>query len=261
MIFQPPPGTSHFWRRHALSGGPRINASETFSIAQMPDLRTHGLSQPRLIGDGVLRIDRQPLREQFAALGGGLRQLQQFRPRGFWIDVVGSHGRHAAPVVDARPDQTRQIPGAEIRRSLKVHFRAENDPRHRNRPDQFLQARLRGVRHFRVRLRPEVLDDDFLKVSVPLVQFSQRQQRFDALPAGFADADEDAGGEGDFGDPRLPDRFETSFGVLVRRAVVRPSFFTQPPGRTFQHQALRNRNLPQCPQILGGHHSGVEMRQ
>jgi hypothetical protein len=52
------------------------------------------------------------------------------------------------------------------------------------------ERRCRSAGHPRSGFRPEVLDDDLLKVAVALVHIAQLQERLDALGARFADADE-----------------------------------------------------------------------
>ena len=72
------------------------------------------LVDPLPVVDGVGGIDRQPLVQAFA--GGTRCALEdlQVRPGRFGIDVIDSHRRYAAPVVDAGLDQPPQPPGAQI---------------------------------------------------------------------------------------------------------------------------------------------------
>ena len=73
-------------------------------------------------------------------------------------------------------------------------------------------------------LGAEVLDNDFLDVAVTPVELSDRQQRADPFGLRLADADEDAGGEGDGEFARRLDHGEPRGGMLVGRAIVRPPF-------------------------------------
>jgi hypothetical protein len=73
---------------------------------------------------------------------------------------------------------------------------------------------------FRFGFGAEVLDDDFLDVAVTVLQGADGLQGFDAFGAGFADADEDARGEGDAELAGEADRFESDGGAFVGRAVV-----------------------------------------
>ena len=72
------------------------------------------------------------------------------------------------------------------------------------------------VGHLRAGFGTEILDDDFLDVAVALVQRAQRQQRFDPLAPGFADADQDAAGERHGGFACRSDCREPSRRMLVR---------------------------------------------
>ena len=76
------------------------------------------------------------------------RRLEPFelRPRRLGVDVVDRHRRHAAPVVDARIQQSREVVVGEVRRRLDVHLRPEHEPRDGGRPQQVVERRLRRVR-------------------------------------------------------------------------------------------------------------------
>ena len=74
-------------------------------------------------------------------------------------------------------------------------------------------------------LGAEVLDDDLLDVAELFVQGAQGEEGLDALAARFADADEDAGGEGHL---QFAGRSAWSRGgprALVGRAVVDQPFW------------------------------------
>ena len=183
------------------------------------------------------------------------------RPGRLRIDVVRRHRRHAAPVVDAGPDQLRQPLGAQVGRRLDVHGRPEDQARHGDGPDLVLQRRLGRAAHARAGLGAEVLDDDLLDVAVPLMHVADRQQRLDALGPRLADADQNAGREGH---PRAARRLqggEAHGRHLVGRAEVRAPALRQPVGRRLQHDALRHRHFAQAPEPGLVHHAGIEVRQ
>ncbi len=141
------------------------------------------------------RIDREALDQHLAGVGSRGREPVERRPRPLGIDVVGRHRRNAAPIVDAGVDQARQRAVGEIGRRLDIHRGAEQDARHRDRPEMIIERWLGMLRHAGAGLGAEILDDDFLQMVVALVQVAQRQQRRDALAPRLADADQDAGGE------------------------------------------------------------------
>src|SRR5438552_12842508 len=84
-------------------------------------------------------------------------------------------------------------------------------------------VRLRRGGHARAWLCAEILDDDFLDVTVALVQLAQGEQRLDALAAGLADADQDAGGERYRHLAGRGDAVEPARRLLVGRAEMRPA--------------------------------------
>jgi hypothetical protein len=135
--------------------------------------------------------------------------------------VVGRHRRHAAPIVDAGADQLRQPFGPQVGRRLNVHCRPENDAGYGDGPQVIVQRRLRRVSHARTGLGAEVLDDDFLNVTVAFVDVADRQQGLDAFQPRLADADQEPGGERHTGTPRGFDGGEAHGGRLVRRPEVR----------------------------------------
>ena len=113
------------------------------------------------------------------------------RPRCLRVHVVGRDRRHAPPVVDARPDQAAEGVRAQVRRGLDRHVGTEDQPRAGDGPLEVLQRRVGRLRHPRVRLGPEVLDDDLLDVAAPVVEVAQREERVDAFLARLADPDQD----------------------------------------------------------------------
>jgi hypothetical protein len=120
---------------------------------------------------------------------------------------------------------------------------------------------LGGRRHAGLRLGPEILDDDFLDMAMALVQVAQREQCLDALGAGLADADQDAGGERHRGFTGRFDAGETARRQLVGRAEMRAAALPQSLGGALQHDALRHRHRAQPFDVGAAHHARIEMRQ
>ena len=137
--------------------------------------------------------------------------------------MVDRDGTDAAPVVDARVEQAREVVVGEVRRSLDGDVAGEKQPRGGDRPKVLLEARLPVRRHPRPRLGAEVLHDHLLQVTVPRVHRSQRPQRLEPLGARLADPDQDPARERDPQLARPLDRLEPPFRQLVRRGPVRPA--------------------------------------
>ena len=193
--------------------------------------------------------------------GGLTGQRVEMRPRRLGIDVVLRHRRDAAPVVDPRRNQLRQRAGAQIGRRLDVRVRAEEDARDCDGPEQLIQAWLRCRGHARPRLGPEILNDDLLDVPVVIMGIAEREQGLDPLLSGFADADEDTGGERHRLLAGQAERLEPCCRPLVRRAVVRPALGGEPLGRALEHHALRGGDRTQRAQVFAAQHTRIEVRQ
>ncbi len=131
-----------------------------------------------------------------------------------------------------------------------------------DRPEVVVERRLGRVRHLRVGLRAEVLDDHLLQVPVLEVQVAQRDQRLDALAPGLADADQDAAGVRECAVARRgrshrcgrrdPCRASRSGG---RRAADRRS------RRRLEHDPLRGADLAQRRELVVIEHARVRVRQ
>jgi hypothetical protein len=160
---------------------PGVGARHAFGIHQLEHPLVQTGIDPAVELAHEARVDGQALEQVLAGSGGFPGQLVQVRPRRFRIDEVRGQRRHAAPVVDAGGDDLRQHAGAEIGRRLNAHVGAEQDARHGDGPQQFVEIGLRRVRHLGFRLGAEVLNDDFLDVAVALVDVADGQQRFDAF--------------------------------------------------------------------------------
>jgi hypothetical protein len=137
--------------------------------------------------------------------------------------MVDRDRRDAAPVVDARVEQPREVVVGEVGRRLHVPARPEEDACDRDRPQVLVERWLRVGRHARSGLRAEVLDDDLLDVTVLLAERAQGEQRVDPLLPRLADADEDPARERDRELAREADRLEAARRNLVGRRPVRSS--------------------------------------
>ena len=133
----------------------------------------------------------------------------------------------------------------------------EDEPGQRDRIEMdVVGARWRGV-HGGTRLGQEVLDDHLLHVAVALMQCRDGLERFDASGARLADADEDAGGEGD-GEPTCG----VERGQATGRGLVGRAAMTVERGvERLEHHALRRAHGPQCRQLVVRERAGVGVRQ
>ena len=229
-------------KRRRCAGGagtPGIGAREPGAIHAVEHVRHQRPIVPARRVEAIRRIARQALDQDLAGLCGAFAQRGDVRPRRFRVHVVGRHRRDTAPVVDAGGNQVRVVGGAQVGRRLDVHRRAEREARQCHRPCEVRAFGLAGTRHRRTGFGAEILDDDFLDVTVAQVQFAQGQQRIEALFAGLADADQDAAGERHRQLAGQANRFKPHCGMLVRRAVMRPAAFGQARRRALQHDALR----------------------
>ena len=183
-------------------------------------------------------MHREARRQHVASLLGRLPETVERRPGALGVDVVGRHGRHATPVVDAGVEQDREVLG-QVRRGLEVDVGGKHDPGGCDRPEMLLGRARRGRVHGGAGLGEEVLDDHLLDVAVPDVAGRDRLQRCDAVGAGVADADEDAGRERDLKAAGGLQGGETAGGRLVGRVAVTG----QIPGEGLEHHALADRHL------------------
>ena len=94
-----------------------------------------------------------------------------------------------------------------------------------------------------------------------LVDLAQGQQRLDALPARLPDADQDSRSEGHLLLSGEPDGLKAGGGVLIGRAVVDLPLPHQPRRHALEHDSLRDRDLAQEGDVLGGHDAGVGVGQ
>ncbi len=78
-----------------------------------------------------------------------------------------------------------------------------------------MQVGVGHARHRGVRLRAEVLHDDFLNPVVGTGDSADREQRVDPLGERLADTDEDAGGERDGGAAGVLEHAQPNVRILV----------------------------------------------
>lgn len=196
------------------------------------------------------------------------------RPGALGVHVVDGQGGDPAPVVGARAHEQVELRRIrEVRRHLDPHARAHDEPRHRDRGDILEQIGVRHSLHRGAGLRAEVLHDHLLHVTlpvaggravdhVPLVRVADRDQRRCTVARRFADADQDAGGEGHALSPRGVDHGEPHGRVLVGRAEMHlPGFLEQPARGRLEHHAHRRGGGPQHPQLFRAHDARVGVRQ
>ena len=166
--------------------------------------------------------------------------------------MVGRDRRDATPVVDAGRQQRPEIVG-EVRRRLHVDVGRQHQPGRRNGPLQVLGRAGCGLEHGRARLRQEVLDDDLLHVPVAGVRGGDGAEGGQLVGPGVADADEDAGGEGD---GQLAG--EVQGGQAPRRHLVgRAPVGVEVLGQRLDHHALAGRHRAQRGQLAGVERAGV----
>ncbi len=175
--------------------------------------------------------------------------------------MVDRHGRHAAPVVDARVEQAREVVEREVRRRLHVPGRAEEDASGRDRPEVVVEGGLGVRRHACAGLGAEVLDDDLLHMFVLFAERPQREERVDPLLARLADPDENPARERDRELPGEPDRLQPASRDLVGRGPVRAAPLSEPARGRLEHDPHRGRNGPQRLELGTRHHPGIEVRK
>src|SRR5438876_5670154 len=89
------------------------------------------------------------------------------------------------------------IPGIESRRNLDIHTPAQDYTGRRCGPCNVEGVRFGKALHPRARFCTEVLNDDFLDVSVLFVQLPDCDQTIDALLERLTDSDKNPGGKSD----------------------------------------------------------------
>ena len=171
-------------RRRVVAWAPVVRARQPLAVDLVEHRAAQAFVHPGGHVAGEARIDGQAFVQLLAGSCGLAGQFVQMRPRRFGVHEIRRQGRNAAPVVRC---PRRRFFGStarpQVRRRLDAHLRAEQDARHGDGPQQFVQVRLRRLAHLRARLGAEVLDDDLLNVPVHGVDAANGEQRFDALQA------------------------------------------------------------------------------
>ena len=240
---------------------PCVVAREAARIGRSSYVRGDlGIDPTLEIGD-VLGVERKARSKLDPAACRRLAQSLDLGPRRLGIHMVDGHGRHAAPVVDPGIEQAREVVEREVRRRLHVPGRAEQDASDSDRPEMVVERGLGMRRHPRAGLRPEVLDDDLLDVSVLLAERPQREQRVDPLLARLPDPDEDSARERNRELTREPDRLQPASWDLVGRGPVRSALLSEPLGRRLEHDPHRGRDRPQRLELVARHDAGIEVRE
>src|SRR6202034_236528 len=90
---------------------------------------------------------------------------------------------------------------------------------------------------------PEVLNDYFLDVAIALVQVADGEQRIDAVLGRFANADQQAGSEGDIPFARFFNGTEAPGGQLVWSVIVGCTGGEQRGVCGFEHESHAWRDL------------------
>ena len=149
-------------RQRVLAGQPGLRVGERRDVREQPRVEP-GLAAPHVLG-----VDRQPLAQLEAGVGGARGELLDLRPRALGVDVVGGQRGDPAPVVDARAaissaySSSTRFGGAWMRAAGPRISRATAIGR-----GQFVQFGVRHAAHRGVRLGAEVLHDHFLDAVVP----------------------------------------------------------------------------------------------
>ena len=227
-------------RMHVAAGRPLVIARETFEIRCALHREANVGVEPLLGSAHVLGVDGEARGEGLARRLGGRAQDIQRGPRALRVHVIGGDRGDAAPVVDAGGNQRGELVGiGEVRWCLQMDIRRQQHPRRGNGPEVLVGVARGGARHRGTRLGQEVLDDDLLHVAVTLVRGGDRLQCFDPLGAVLADADEDAGGEGDLRESGGLEGGEAAFGGLVGSARMGPAGFGESCRERLDHHPLR----------------------
>ena len=227
-------------------------APEAFGVGADQHRGGHGRVEPPLRGGGELRVERQAGSQREAPGLGHLAQEVERGPGSLGVDVVRGHGRHPAPVVDARVEQAGEVLG-KVGRPLHVHVGRKEQAGHGQGPQVLLRGARRRAVHGRARLGQEVLDDDLLHVAVAVVGRGDGLQGDEAVGPGLAYPAQDAGGEGD----RLPTGGLEGGQPAGRGLVGRAGVAGQVGVERLEHHPLAGRHDPEPGQLGRIQGSGV----
>lgn len=159
-------------------------------------------------------------------------------------------------------DDQRVLGVHQVGRGLDAGGRAEDVAGDGDAGGQLLQFGVGHGAHRGVGLGAEVLDDDFLDRLVLALDAPELEEGVGALLVALADADEDAGGEGDVGAVSVLQDAQADGGLLVGRAVVRAARLGPQPGRGgLQHHAERGRDGLEPLEVGPAHDARVEVRE
>ena len=219
--------------------------------------------EPGLAGADVLGVHGQPGLQVEAALGGDRAQPLERGPGALGVDVVGGQRRDAAPVVDAGVEQGPALGEVdEVGRRLHAGLGPEHEAGDGDRGAVVVEVEVVGVAHRGVGLGAEVLDDHLLHRAELGRDLAQREDRLGPLGEGLADADEQAGGEGDREAAGVLEDPQPDGGVLVGGAEVGLALGLEQPARGgLEHHPHRGRDRLEPVHLLPRHDAGVEVGQ
>ena len=240
--------------------GKRRRIQQSLSIRQGVDVGPHTRIDP-LPGEHIARV-RGETRAQLESRGRcALAKRIQVRPRPLGIDVIRCHRAYAAPVIDTRTQQERKVIG-EIGRGLQAHAGAEQDARGGESREVGLLIEVGLTTHGRVVLGAEILNDHFLHVPMAPVDRTDGEERIDALLIRLADADEDAGREGNRQATRVLEDLQADARLLVGAAEVGSAGGgPQTLGGGLEHHPHAGRDGSESTHLLPRHHARIEVRQ
>ena len=175
--------------------------------------------EPAITIADELGIHREARREHMPLRLGHLAQPIEVGPRPLRVDVVGGHGGHATPVVDAGIEQRAEVVG-QVRWRLEVDLRRQDQPGGSDGPEVVVARTCPDPLHRGPQLRQEVLDDHLLNVAMASVRGRDRLQSRELIGPGVADAHENAGGERDLQLAGSFERRQAALGRLVGRATM-----------------------------------------
>ena len=229
-------------------------------VGQRGHVRGQPRVEPRLADVG--RVDGEALAQREAGRRGAGGEFVDGGPGAFGVDVIGGQRGDAAPVVDAGPQDQVVLVADQVGRRLDPRLRPEDQPGDGDRGGQVGEFGVRHVAHLGVRLGPEVLHDDFLDALVLAGDLPDGEDRVGAFGRGLADADEDAGGEGDVAAAGVLQHAQPDGRVLVRAAEMRATpVGVQPGGRGLEHHAHGRGHRLEALEVLPGQHARVEVGQ
>src|ERR1700733_5168213 len=163
------------------------------------------------------------------------------RPGLFWIDEIWRQGRDSSPIVNAGVEQIIIIWRGKIGWRLNVDLWHEQTC-DRDGTHHFALRGFGPVVHRDLGLGAKVLNDDFLNVSVAAMQVADGNERVHAIVEGFADANEQARGEGNILLARLLNGAQAFGRYLVGSIVMGCTGGKKRGTGSFKHQAHAGRN-------------------